>query len=94
MTDVDVAVDLCNIVRWPADVVLDQTPPLEHGHLCHPWAGLHAHEIAPDRLAVALTPSALFEPRFVQLLRAALSRDRRDRRDSSCAGHRPVYRLA
>jgi hypothetical protein len=41
--------------------------------LCHPWAGLHAHEIAPNRLAVSLTPSALFKPRFVQLLSAAFT---------------------
>ena len=56
--DVDVAVDLADVVGWPADVVLDQVATLEHGNLRHVLAHLDAHEVAPDRPTVALAPSA------------------------------------
>ena len=58
-TDVDVAVDLADVVGGPADVVLDQVAALEHGHLRHARAHLHRHEVAADRLAVALATAAL-----------------------------------
>ena len=59
--DVDVAVDLADVVGRPADVVLDQVAALEHGDLGHVRAHLDAHEVAPDRPAVALAAAALLD---------------------------------
>ncbi|MGB1610315.1 MAG: hypothetical protein ACPHGX_07940, partial [Ilumatobacteraceae bacterium] len=39
--------------------MLDETAPLEHRDLCDTLADLHTHEVAPDRLAVALSAPAL-----------------------------------
>src|SRR5690606_35723906 len=56
--DVDVAVDLGDVVGRARDVVLDQVAAFEHGDLRHPVADLYAHQVAADRLAVALlTPT-------------------------------------
>ena len=63
--DVDVAVDLCDVVGGPADVVLDQAAPLEDRDLGHARTRLHAHEVTPDRLAVAFPTASLLEPRLV-----------------------------
>ncbi len=41
--------------------MLDQVASLEHGDLGHPGAHLDAHEVATDRLAVALAAAALLE---------------------------------
>ena len=69
-TEVDVAVDLADVVSGPRDIVLDQIAALEHADLGHPAADLDTHEVAPDRLAVALPALALFDQ--FQLGRARL----------------------
>ena len=47
-----------HVVGRAADVVLDEVATLEHGHLGHAGAHLHAHEVPADRTAVALAPAA------------------------------------
>jgi hypothetical protein len=51
-------VDLADVVGRPADVVLDQVAPLEDGDLGDLGTNLDAHQVAPDRLAVALAAGA------------------------------------
>ena len=60
--EVDVAVDLGDVVRRAAHVVLDEVAPLEHGDLGELRADVHAHQVAPDRPAVALPAPAALEP--------------------------------
>ena len=60
-TDVDVAVDLADVVGGSRDVVLDQVAALEHGHLRHVVAHLHAHQVATGRAAVALATATLLD---------------------------------
>ena len=50
---VDVAVDLVGVVEGPGDVVLDERAALEHGDLGGVLGDVHAHEVAPDRAALA-----------------------------------------
>ena len=60
LAHVDVAVDLGDVVGWPAHVVLDETATLEHGHLSEVWAHLNAHEVTPDGATVALSSATAF----------------------------------
>ena len=55
---VDVAVDLVGVVGGPGHVVLHQRAPLEHGDLGHAGLDVHAHQVAPDLLALAITARA------------------------------------
>ena len=57
-TEVDVAVNLCLIIGWAGDVVLDQAATFEYRDLREVWSHLHAHQVAADGLAVALLAAA------------------------------------
>ena len=64
---VDVAVDLGDVVGGPGDVVLDQLAALEHGDLGRLLRAVHGHEVATDRLAVAVLAAAGLELGLVEL---------------------------
>ncbi len=70
--DVDVAVDEADVVGRTAHVVLDQVAALEHADLGHARSYLHAHEEAPDRLAVALAATPLLDQVRIELERLVL----------------------
>src|ERR687898_180282 len=64
---VDVAVDLRHVVGRVRHVVLDQRAALEHGDLRRPRGHVHAHHVATDRPALALTPPPPVERLLVEL---------------------------
>ena len=63
---VDVAVDLVGVVLGAGDVVLDERAALEHGDLGRLGLDVDAHQVAPDRAALALPPRRR-EPRLVRV---------------------------
>jgi hypothetical protein len=59
---VDVAVDLVGVVGRPGDVVLDQRAALQHGDLGHVRLHVHADQVAPHLLALAVPARAAPAP--------------------------------
>ena len=57
-TPVDVAVDLVGVIGRPRHVVLDQGAPLEHGDLGHLGLDVHADQVAPHLLRLAVPSGA------------------------------------
>ena len=86
--DVDVAVDEADVVGRAAHVVLDQVAALEHTDLGHARTHLHAHEEAPDRLAVALAATPVLDQLGVELERRLLVRAPRRRFFCGSCGRR------
>src|SRR2546421_660693 len=69
LAEVDVPVDLVRGVGGPGDVVLDQAPALEHGHLRgHPGPDGHAHQVTAGRPALPRAALAPLEGRLVELV--------------------------
>ena len=77
--EVDVAVDLADVVGRPGDVVLDERPPLEHGDVGRLGPHVDAHEVPPDRTALALPAPTALEVLLVELERLAVAAEGFDR---------------
>ncbi len=66
-TEVDVAVDLSDVVRWPRHVVLHQGATLEHCDLGGVGRDVHAHQVAAHRPALAFSTPPRLEHVVVEL---------------------------
>src|SRR5690606_6434839 len=73
------------------DVVLDQRPTLDHRDLGGLGLNVDGHEVAADRLALALPSAALAEGLLVQVDRLVVG-DRGDRRATGFGARSPALR--
>ena len=70
--------DLRHVVRRSTHVVLDQAAALEHCDVGHALVNVNAHQVTPDRTALALFAAAPLERGLVELERCVVGDDRLD----------------